>query len=575
MTPLIKIPENWTRKDRIFYQTAQSVAVVAAIFVCTVCILIITNFIRIKRIDPLNSKALKELYIKVQEQPRNELLKEQIREFDLLARRAFFSSSEFAHKGAYLLLGGIVVLLIALKIILLYRRPLPCPGQDDAPSQETSLTLVHYGVGALGGALILVSFMLTTLLKGGFNPAYMEVPAILKNFPKPPSRELLLRQWPNFRGPGGNGIAFYENAPIRWDGRRGEGILWKSAVPKAGFSSPVVWGSRLFLSGGNKKEREVYCYNTEDGTMLWRKAIKHIPGASREIPKVTDDTGYAAPTMAVDGRLVFAIFATGEVACFDFDGALIWGRSLGIPDNPYGHASSLMIHKNLLLIQYDHAERARLLALDVKTGKSIWERVRDVSTSWASPIVVDTGSRKEVILSATPFVISYDPVTGDELWRLKCMAGEVGPSPAYADGMMFAVNRYARLSAIGLDDKVRILWEARGDLPDVSSPLATGDYLFIASSEGEVTCFNQKDGQVLWKHEFDTGFYASPILTGERVYLLDKNGTMRIFKKDAHYISIANPHLGEGSNCTPAFLHGRIYIRGKDNLYCIGGSDNQ
>ncbi|MGA1823139.1 MAG: PQQ-binding-like beta-propeller repeat protein [bacterium] len=573
MTDLFKTPSEWTRKDRILYRTARGVSYVSGIFVCIVCILIILNYLQLTRTDPLNSKALEQLFHQLKENPDNESLKEQIRELDCLARRAFFASQEFARSGAYLLLGGIVVLCAALKIIVTYRRSLPNPCPDDMAYPDTSSRISHYAVGVLGIIIILISLLLTIFFRADFDPSALKGPQILTPFPEPPSYDILMKQWPNFRGPFGNAIAYYTNAPTQWDGEKDEGILWKSTIPLPGYSSPVVWEKRIFLSGGNKTMREVFCYDTENGAMLFRKKITHIPGSPKKSPKVTDDTGYAAPTLATDGRCVYALFATGDLVCLDFQGAIIWGRNCGIPDNPYGHASSLILHHNLLLVQYDHAERSRLIACDVKTGKSVWEKTRDVNTSWASPILVNTGRQIEIILSATPFVISYNPETGDELWKLRCMSGEVAPSPAYADGMVFVVNQYARLVAIKRDEQATIVWDARGDLPDVASPLATGAYVFIASSDGVVTCFEQKKGSVLWKHEFDTGFYASPCLVGDNVYLLDKNGIMRIFKAAERYIPVADPKLGESTLCTPAFLDGRIYIRGSKHLYCIGASD--
>ncbi|MGA1867302.1 MAG: PQQ-binding-like beta-propeller repeat protein [bacterium] len=573
MKLLIKTPDMWTKKDRALYLTARGVAFVAGIFVCSISILIIINFIQIKRTDPLNSKALTQLFTEHEMQPDNERIKEQIRELDLLARRAFFASHEFARSGAYLLLGGVAVLFAALKILVTLRRSLPHPAEDGTDSEETEYMSAQYAVGALGIIIVLISFLLATVFRPEFNPAKIKVPPILAHFPEPPSNTLLIKQWANFRGPGGNAIAHYTNMPATWDGEKNKGILWKSAVPQPGYSSPVVWENRLFLTGGNKKVREVYCYDTDNGTLLWKRRAEHIPGSPKKPPKVTDDTGYAAPTIATDGRCVCALFATGDVVCLDFQGSVLWGRNLGTPDNPYGHASSLIIYRNLLLIQYDHAQRSRLITCDLKTGKSVWEKEREVNTSWASPILVDTGDRKELILNASPFVISYNPEKGDELWRIKCMSGEVAPSPAYAEGIVIVVNRYARLAAIKPGKEATLIWEARGDLPDVASPLATGTYVFIASSEGVVTCFDQKKGNVLWKQEFETGFYASPVLVGDKVYLLDKEGVMKIFKADRTYIPYGHPKLGESTLCTPAFLDGRIYIRGSNSLYCIGASD--
>jgi outer membrane protein assembly factor BamB len=154
------------------------------------------------------------------------------------------------------------------------------------------------------------------------------------------------------------------------------------------------------------------------------------------------------------------------------------------------------------------------------------------------------------------------------------MAGEVAPSPAYASGMVYTVNENANLTAIKLGDKPTVAWEHEDDLSDVSSPLAAGDFVFMASSYGSVTCLNGKTGERHWIHDFDHGFYSSPLLVGKNVYLMDMNGVMHIFAAAAEFKLLGSRELGEKAVTIPAFSQGRIYIRGNKHLYCIGNGKN-
>lgn len=280
--------------------------------------------------------------------------------------------------------------------------------------------------------------------------------------------------------------------------------------------------------------------------------------------------------MATDGRRVFVIFATGDAAGLSMDGTRIWAKNLGPPQNHYGHSSSLIVFEDRLLIQYDQNTGGRLIALNTRSGEVIYDRPREVEISWASPILVDTGSRTELILNSNPSVVSYDPVSGTELWSIRCMMGEVAPSPAYADGVVFAVNDYARLVGIDLSGEPSIAWEVIDDLSEVSSPVASGGLVFMAASYGALSCLDAKTGDLLWIEDFDDGFYSSPILSGGNIYLMDMSGVTHIIKAAREFEVTARNPLGEKAVTIPAFMPGRIYIRGYKNLICIGsGGDGQ
>jgi outer membrane protein assembly factor BamB len=274
--------------------------------------------------------------------------------------------------------------------------------------------------------------------------------------------------------------------------------------------------------------------------------------------------------MTTDGRRVYAIFANGDLIALDFDGNQVWTKNLGIPLNHYGHASSLAMFHDLLIIQYDQRGSGSVMALSGKTGEKVWQTSRSVKISWASPVIINTGKRTELIMAAEPMIASYNPADGKELWRMNCISGEVGPSVAYADGVVYAVNDFSTLSAIAIGDQPKILWENTEYLSDIPSPLATDKYLFLVTSYGSVVCYDAKNGTKYWDQELETPVFASPILAEGKVFLLDKKGIMHIFQADQSYKVVSQPALGEGSSCTPAFANGKIVIRGDKNLYCFG-----
>jgi outer membrane protein assembly factor BamB len=554
----------------MLYNIAKRVAVVAVIFAVIISILLIVNYIQTKSIDPLNSKAISQLMAKLQENPNDTALKEQIRALDLLARKAYFTYQWQIRTGSILLFVFVLAFLIALKYMSSLKSRLPDLSENVSQDEtwENKLLSRRYIIFS-GLGLFLLAFVLGILSENEMkNFGMMKKEKISAgDFP---GIDEIRKNWPGFRGPEGNGIAYHTDVPTEWDGKSNKNVIWKIPIPLPGFNSPILWGDKIFLSGADRKNQVVYCIDAGSGKILWQAEVKDIPGSPDKPPKTTDDTGYAAPTMTTDGQRVFAIFATGDMACFDFAGKPIWAKSLGVPGNHYGHSSSLITYQDLVLVQYDQKTGGRLIALKTDTGILVYDKPRDVEISWASPIVVNTGTRAEIILNSNPFVISYDPRTGRELWRVECMSGEIAPSPAYADGMVYVVNEYAVLAGIKLDDKPVVAWEHEDDLSEVSSPVAAKDFLIMGSSYGAVSCFNSKIGERYWIHDFDRGFYSSPILVGDRVYLMDMNGVMQIFKAGKQFQLISACELGEKAVTIPAFSPGRIYIRGEKHLFCIG-----
>ncbi len=378
------------------------------------------------------------------------------------------------------------------------------------------------------------------------------------------SRDAIKRNWPNLRGPFGQGVAYHGAPPIDFDLATGKNVRWKTPVPISGASSPVVWEGRVFLTGADESTREIYCFDTADGKILWRQVAKQ----SAELPKVSEEFGHAVSTGATDGKLFFAIFSTGDLVAVDMKGVVAWTRAFGTPKSSYGYASSLIAYKHLF-VQIDDSDRAILYALDPATGKTVWQKQRAVRESWASPIIAISGDREMVVLAENPTATAYDVNTGAVVLSSECLGGEVAPSPAYAKGTMIVANEYAELTAISLASGA-VVWRGEDDLPNVASPLATEDFVFTTDSYGVVNCYSLSTGQKLWTREFDESFYPSPILADSRVYAMDNSGTMHVFCEPKASVSVVDSKLGEESAATPAFAGDAMFVRGKENLYCIG-----
>jgi outer membrane protein assembly factor BamB len=470
-----------------------------------------------------------------------------------------------------------VVFIISLRFAIAFKKkpPTPQPGADQLKEQVSNAKSARWAV--TGGLVILClsSLLLVTRPQIDFVKAGA---AGISSY----TMDDVAKNWASFRGPNGAGISAYTNVPSRWDGKTSKGILWKTKIPLPGNNSPVVWGDRIFLSGADPNNRQVFCFDTSTGGLLWKGDVLGLPKSNEEPLEMSEETGFAAPTVATDGRRVYAIFPTGDVGCFDFKGKKVWEKNLGRPDNSYGYASSLAMYQNLVLIQYDQGgvedNKSELIALDGFSGRIAWQTKRPVGNSWSSPIVVSIGEHFQVITCADPWVIAYNPADGAELWRAKCLSGDIAPSPIYANGLVFVIQPYSKLVAIKTDGKgdvtkTHIAWVSEEGGPDICSPVSNGKLIFLLATEGLLECYNVSDGKKVWEQDLKEHFLASPSLVGNKLYLLSEKGVMYIAEAGSEYKQLAKCDLGEKCYASPAFTDGRIYIRGIKNLYCIGSGN--
>ncbi len=606
------------------YRALWALAIVAAAFSLVVIAFLVANNVRLQSADPIHSPALQRLIVELKSSPQNEALKEQIRELDWLARRAYFTSQRFNQVAVWLLVGGVGIAIVSFKTLAAYHRKTPYPdGQDRRDDLAANARWARQSITVVG--LVLIGLALSLALpwkslldrppaewtapsptagkapnpatRGGSTPPPILTKALptaatsnsngalvsanvpagpaampAASAPAPASREERKQHWPSFRGPA-SGRSPAEKLPTQWDGGSGTGVVWKTSLPLPGFGSPIVWHDQIFLSGANEKRRAVYALDAREGRLLWERPVPADGAPSGPAPEVMADTGQAAPTMTTDGARVFAIFATGDLAAFDLAGVPVWSQRLGTPINPYGHSSSLEIFEDLVLVQYDQKTNGFVAAFDVRTGATRWRVPRTTGASWASPAFAEADGHTELVLVADAFVTGLDPRSGRELWRVKALAsGDVAPSPVCAHGRVYVAADHVKFVAIDLQTHA-VVWENKQTTPGVGTPVVSGDWIFAGLSEGSVACWDARSGQVKWTHETDDGFYSSPITAGDRVYAMDRTGRMFIFKADGGaFQSVAQPVLGEESVATPAVYGDSLIIRGTKNLYRIGAA---
>jgi len=568
------------------YRIALWTACAAGAFSLAVCGMLAHNLYRLKIGDPLNDPALLALKDKVLRDPADAGLKERFRRMDLEHRAEFFYRQRLTETGGYLLLGGLAVFLVAIRCWLAGRRRLPGPGPlgdeevRDAAARRGArwaVTAIAAGTCISAGAWASASFRASPPALAGLavRPGGTPVTTV-------PSEEEVRRNWPQFRGPAGAGVSAFTNVPTRWNGDTVQNILWKTAVPLPGNNSPVVWGGRVFLTGADSNEREVYCFDAASGALLWQRPVETAVGRTLDPPEIMEDTGYAAPTAATDGQRVYAIFANGDLVCLDFQGRQVWSEGLAPLDNQYGHASSLTVYGSLLLVQLDQEAPDEggpapsvLLAYDGPSGKRVWEAYRPVEGSWMSPIVIPTPAGPQVIAGGNPFLIAHDLTDGKEIWRAGVLGSDCAPSPIFVGGLIIVAQPYGELSAIRPDGRgdvteTHVAWRVAGGMPEICSPASDGKLIWTLMTYGLLTCYDLKDGKIVWEKQLDAEFNASPSVVGDRVYLLSTKGVATIIETGRAYKELSRAELGEPAYATPAFLDGRIYIRGTEHLYCIG-----
>lgn len=416
--------------------------------------------------------------------------------------------------------------------------------------------------------------------------------------------------WPGWYGPGGLGISADKDFPSEWDMTRN--VKWKVEIPGLGHSSPIVWGNRIFVTtavsddpGADNWQKgfpmqgrspdtaeiswQVLCIDRDTGEIVWKRtAIRDTPVNYRHLKN-----SYASQTPVTDGAYVYAFFGDQGMYCYDFEGNLIWSRDLGNfkMKADWGTASSPVLFENLVIQTCDQETgESFIVALDKKTGNTVWERDREELSSWSTPYLYLQGDRPEMIVNATTAVRSYDPATGKLLWQCRGPATSITtPTPTASNGLIFVSSGY-------IGEKIRpitafipggngditlkegetksdaIAWRQPTAAPYIPSPVAYGDYVYVLYDQGFFACYEAKTGREVYGKKrigMGTNFSASPIVVGGRVFCFSEDGDVYVVKAGSEFELLHTNSIGEAMMATPAVVDGQMFIRALKHLYCI------
>jgi outer membrane protein assembly factor BamB len=573
-------------------RAANRIAVASGAFCIVLALALALGHFRHKHAThPLDHPKVIELKEQLIREPANEPLKQEIRALDLQLRLAHDRYLTRLRRAPWLLLGGMAVFLAAVQTAT-WRNKIARPGKRQNPpgwqareivQSSAAVALLGLGAGAFSWWLAQSSRTLLTSPLAG--PAALPAPtnSIAAITPRPaapfPNPEEVAHNWGRFRGPGGAGVSAYTNVPLTWDVKTGEGVLWKTQAPGPDFNSPVVWGDRLFLTSATARKREVFCYDATNGKLLWQKAVDKVPNGGAAVEMNDASGGFAGPTAATDGRRVYAMFANGDLAAFDCNGNLAWARSFAPINNQYGHAASLELWQDRLIIQLDHGDSdqkvSRLIAVNTATGQTAWEKPRETHGTWSTPVAIEAAGKAQIITLGLPHVISYAATDGAGLWRVEGIDGEITPSPIFAGGLVLAPSPSAKLFAIKPDGagevtKTHVAWITEDGVPDITSPVSDGQRVYLLTTGGTLTACDLKTGKKVWEKDLETEFKASPAVAGDRLYLVGSKGVVVVLAAGPEFKELARTDLADQVVASPAFADGRLFLRTRQSILCLG-----
>lgn len=407
--------------------------------------------------------------------------------------------------------------------------------------------------------------------------------------------------WPQWRGPRGDGTSDERAVPIRWNGQTGENIVWKAELPGKGHSSPIVWDDSVFVTTcvEEDQQRALICLDTHTGRQLWRTDVLKSP-----LETVHKLNSHASGTPATDGDLIYVPFLQVDgttirapnvgadrdvtpgriiLTAIDFNGDQRWQVDVGAFVSAHGFCSCPVLYANLVIINGDHDGDSYLVALDRSTGDEVWRTPREQGIrSYVTPIVRTIKGRDQLVLSGSGHIASFDPMTGKMIWKVE------GPTEQYVASMVFDGERFIMAAGFPTHHVMAIKPDGVGDVTRshvtwhvdkyvrcyVPSPVLIGKHLFVADDRGTASCFDSTDGTRLWQNRLSGSFNASLVATDEVAYFLSGDGVMRVVSPNKEFAVVAENQLGEACDASPAISNGQIYIRGERHLFRIG-SKNQ
>jgi len=379
--------------------------------------------------------------------------------------------------------------------------------------------------------------------------------------------------WPAWRGPRGDGTAQALGIPTHFNDT--DNVRWKTNLPGNGYSSPVVWGDRLFVTWCIEEEerRVLACLDRKDGKILWEKTVLTGPLEQKHTLN-----SYASATPATDGKHVWVAFLRKPdmvVACYDFDSKEVWRTSPGKLLSRHGFCSSPVLYKDTVLLNGDQDAQGYLVALDKATGKERWRIDRPNQTrSYCTPILVNVGGRIQLVLSGSKCVTSYDPDSGKLLWIIDGPTEQYVASLVYTEGLFFLTTGYPEYHLMGIRPDGHIAWHRARVSPReaayVPSPIAHGKFFFVVSDQGYASCFEARTGKRLWMQKLGRRHSASPVLIEGNLYLPADEGDVYVVKAGPKFELVAKNSLEGQCFASPAVAQGALFIRTTQYLYCIG-----
>ncbi len=419
--------------------------------------------------------------------------------------------------------------------------------------------------------------------------------------------------WPSFRGPDGSGVADGQHPPLTWDVKSGANVQWQTPIPGLGHSCPIVWGDRVFLTTAvsgdpNPKVRtgnygdvdsvndttkhsfQVLCLDRATGKVLWtRTAIEKVPKIKRHLKG-----SQANCTPATDGKHVVACFGPEGLYCYDFEGKLLWQRDLSSLDSSFameqqyewGFGSSPVIHEGLVILQCDLSRDSFIAAYSLEDGSRAWSTPRDEIPSWSSPVIWRNSRRVELVTNASQYARGYDPATGKELWRLAKKSEVTIPMPVVGHDLVYITSgnrpiqpifalRPGATGDVSLapkqDRSESIAWSRQRGGPYMTTPILYGDYLYVCSNAGILTCYQAATGKEVYKERLGGESYtASPLAADGRLYFTSEQGEVRVVKAGPEFELLAVNDLGDVCMATPAISGGTLFVRTQHTLLALG-----
>ena len=392
--------------------------------------------------------------------------------------------------------------------------------------------------------------------------------------------------WTEFRGTS-QGHAEFSNLPVTWSEE--ENIAWKVPVKGIGWSSPVVVGERIYLTTAVAEDEEskarslrVLCLNAKDGTTIWDKEI--FAQADEERVEIHGKNSHASPTPVIDNGQMFVHFGPHGTACLDLDGNVVWKNNELLYMPLHGNGGSPAVTKKMLIICCDGRDEQFVVGLDRTNGKEVWRKERDVNVSrgfsFCTPTIISVNEKQQAVCPGSGAVWSYDPGTGEQLWRVKYGEGySVVPRPITGHGLVYVCSGFGDGQLFAIDPtgsgdvtESHVKWQTKKGVPKSPSILLIGAEIYMVDDRGVATCLDALTGDVHWQERFGGGFSASPVFADGRIYFQSEKGQTVVVEPGTEYKELGKSQLGDGSSRTfasYAFVDEAILLRSETHLYRI------